>query len=201
MIKVLLLASENTSDKITSAFNGSQIEMVKVINIQAVIKTLEISKIDTLIIEDEFCKTLLLSHHYFYELLQLTINVRLFVLKHEVVSDDKELNSICEKVIDYCIQKEITSIEFNLDVEDWGVLRERIINQFPGFLNRLQKQYPTLSIMNIRLCIYLKQGFTNKEISKKMSVQPDSIKKSITRIKKKMNLERKDNIRNFLLEL
>lgn len=85
--------------------------------------------------------------------------------------------------------------------EEWNMFTEHFTVVYPMFFKTLHEKYPTISTENIRICAYLKMGLTNKEISKRLHIQPDSVKKTITRIKKRMQLGKEETLRGFLAKV
>lgn len=63
---------------------------------------------------------------------------------------------------------------------------------------RLAESFPELTVNDLRLCAYLKLGFTSKEIAEFMSIQPSSVYISRSRLRKKLDLDREENLHNFL---
>jgi DNA-binding CsgD family transcriptional regulator len=66
------------------------------------------------------------------------------------------------------------------------------------FYQRLKDSYPSLSVNDLRLCAYLKLGFTSKEIAEFMSIQPSSVYISRSRLRKKLDLDTEDDLHDFL---
>lgn len=69
----------------------------------------------------------------------------------------------------------------------------------PDFLNKLKVQHESLTINDLKLCAYIRIGLNNKEIANTTGIAYFSVKKNINRLKKKLNLDQNDDIRNFLL--
>lgn len=69
----------------------------------------------------------------------------------------------------------------------------------PSFIKTLANKHPQLSQNDLRLCVFLKIGITNKEISIASNINEGSVRKSLNRMKKKMNLGIEDDLRLYIL--
>lgn len=69
---------------------------------------------------------------------------------------------------------------------------------YGDYVARLTERYPTLSKSEIRLCYYIKMGLSTKEIAPLLNVAPKSIEMSRYRLRKKLELDRSDNLSDFL---
>jgi len=86
------------------------------------------------------------------------------------------------------------------------LLWEQFIKHFseihPEFVKQLNKQATTaLSAENIRMCTYIKIGFTNNEIASFMNILPNSVKRTHSRIKRKLQLPKNQSLRKFIQTL
>lgn len=82
--------------------------------------------------------------------------------------------------------------------DEWHKFRAHFEQVHPGFFIRLKEMYPTLTEYELRLCAYIRTGMYGKQIAMMLSVQPDSIKKSRTRLRKKLQLRQEDSLEDFL---
>ena len=85
-----------------------------------------------------------------------------------------------------------------LNESDW----EEFKNQFellnPNFIVRLEAKHPNLSKSEIRMLMFIKIGYTQKEIATILHIAPDSVKKARARLRRKLALEEKDNLVSYL---
>ncbi len=65
-------------------------------------------------------------------------------------------------------------------------------------VTNLKQAHPSLSRSEVRLCILIQQGFDSKEIAKILNISPNSVKTIRYRIRKKMKLNRKQNLYQLL---
>ncbi len=73
------------------------------------------------------------------------------------------------------------------------------INQ--QYIQKLKKLFPKLTMYDLRLCTYIKTGLSTREIAEMMNVLPSSINVSRSRLRKKLELESKDDLFTFLENL
>lgn len=82
--------------------------------------------------------------------------------------------------------------------DEWRDFRTHFEQVHPGFFKRLKDLYPNLTEYELRLCAYIRTGMYGKQIAMMLSVQPESIKKSRTRLRKKLQLRSEDSLEDFL---
>lgn len=71
----------------------------------------------------------------------------------------------------------------------------------PSFTKKLLLNHPKLSQNDLRLCAYIKIGTTNKEISIISNINEGSVRKTLNRMKKKMDLKKEDDLRFYILQI
>ncbi len=81
---------------------------------------------------------------------------------------------------------------------EWGLIENQIEKIHPGFLARLQLKHPTVSVKDKRLCSYLRLGLSSKEISGLQNITPKSVEIARVRLRRKLNLETKVRLVNYL---
>ncbi|MDN5217256.1 tetratricopeptide repeat protein [Fulvivirgaceae bacterium BMA12] len=96
--------------------------------------------------------------------------------------------------------KRLVSSNLNLG-ESWNSFIHQFVTVHPNFFESLKKLNPDLTLHDLKLCAYLKIGMDNKNIAQVTYVAPDSVKKSITRLRKKLKLNQQQNIRHFVMHL
>jgi len=65
------------------------------------------------------------------------------------------------------------------------------------FTDRLKANFPQLTLNDLRLCTYIKTGIATREIAKMTNVLPSSINVSRSRLRKKLELESKEDLYTF----
>lgn len=135
---------------------------------------------------------------------ELTSNIILLQEKNEV------LRNILEQIDELSNESGETrakainlkkQIKKHLQTDDeWEYFKLHFESVYPEYFINLKKQYPLLTENDLRLCAYIRIGMSNKQIARMLSVQPDSIKISRYRIRKKFSLQQKDSLEDFLRE-
>ncbi len=68
----------------------------------------------------------------------------------------------------------------------------------PGFFERLQARFPSLTSKDLKLCSYLRLHMTTKEIAGLLNITPQSAEISRVRLRKKLRLTRKDRLADYI---
>ncbi len=95
----------------------------------------------------------------------------------------------------------IKKIELQSETEeDWEHLKVHFDSVYSGFFERLSVQCPELSQQELRHCGFIKVQLDTKEISQIFRIDPKSVQAARYRIKKKLNLSEKEDLRNFIIK-
>ena len=120
-----------------------------------------------------------------------------------IVRKNELLMSIKEALLSSGNGKEVLHIvDDNINSEgDWEHFQE-IFNQTDrDFLTRLKNLHPDLTPNDIKLCIYLRLNLSSKEIAPLLNISTQSIEIKRYRLRKKMLLERNQNLTDYILKL
>lgn len=99
------------------------------------------------------------------------------------------------------LQKVINSISKNIaEDKDWEQFEIHFDQVHGDFMNRFKKAYPTISPQEIKLSAYLRMNLSTKEIAYLMNISTRGVEISRYRLRKKLNLERSDNLQEFILK-
>lgn len=71
----------------------------------------------------------------------------------------------------------------------------------PGFFERLQARFPSLTSKDLKLCSYLRLHMTTKEIAGLLNITPQSAEISRVRLRKKLGLSRKDRLTDYISKI
>ncbi len=100
---------------------------------------------------------------------------------------------------DYMRMREWLSLS---NVINTGVLNEEQAKQISNIkdpiFESISHTYPHLTLLDKRLLLLIKFGFSNKEIASHLSIEPESVKRSKVRLKKRMNLPKTKSIEEAL---
>ena len=82
--------------------------------------------------------------------------------------------------------------------DDWSTFRARFEKTFPGYLFRLRGEFSDLTPAEERLFLLLKLNLGRKEIADMLGVSVGSIKKTRTRLRKRLSLDSDDSLEDFI---
>lgn len=112
----------------------------------------------------------------------------------DLLQDIRSENPDSEKV-----KSAVQTVKHNLHIDqDRKELDLKIDQAHQEFMLRLLDKHPKLTKTEQRLCSLLLMDLSSKDISNIMNVAPESIKKSRNRLRKKLNLEPKKDLQEFL---
>lgn len=85
--------------------------------------------------------------------------------------------------------------------KSWNNFKLHFDEVHPGFFDDFHKKFPSLTNNEQRTCAYLRIGLGNKEIALLTNVESGSVRKALTRLKKKLNLGIDQDLRSFVKSL
>ncbi|MCC9072877.1 LuxR C-terminal-related transcriptional regulator [Flavobacterium sp. F-65] len=131
----------------------------------------------------------------------------------QVVKKNKILNGIIHKLkeIDSETFDESTKFQFtklnksitkevNTD-KSWKDLEKHIKNVHFEFLKRLKEKYPKISPRELDLATYLLMNMSTKEIAEIMNISNGGVELARYRLRKKLELNKKENLIGFLMSI
>lgn len=131
----------------------------------------------------------------------------------QVVKKNKTLNSIISKlkeidtnILDDSAKTEFSKLhksilkEVNTD-KSWKDLEKHIKNVHFDFLKRLKEKYPTISPRELDLSTYLLMNMSTKEIAEIMNISTGGVELARYRLRKKLGLNKKENLIGFLMSI
>jgi len=131
----------------------------------------------------------------------------------QVVKKNKMLNGIIHKLKDLetetmddtakqrfnRVYKTIVK-ELNTD-KSWNNLENHIRNVHFDFLKRLKDKYPAITPREMDLATYLLMNMSTKEIAEIMNISDGGVELARYRLRKKLDLTRKENLTGFLMNI
>jgi tetratricopeptide (TPR) repeat protein len=146
-----------------------------------------------------------ISEELDYRNKELTTNVLYLLKKNEfIVSIAQRLNEVLGRLSeeDARILKGIIK-ELNNTVEDdtWTEFELRFKEVHSAFYTLLSNQFPDLTAQELRLCAFLKLNMTNKEIAAITYQSTESLKTARYRLRKKLGIDRDENLVAYLTRL
>lgn len=99
------------------------------------------------------------------------------------------------------LQKVIHSIDKNIaEDNDWEQFEIHFDQVHGDFMDRFKKAHPNLSPQEIKLTAYLRMNLSTKEIAYLMNISARGVEISRYRLRKKLQLERSENLQEFILK-
>ncbi len=83
----------------------------------------------------------------------------------------------------------------------WEVFNDEFAQLHGDFISELARRYPQLTQMELRVCALIKINLSNKEIARLLCIGARSVETYRHRIRKKIRLDRKDNLTALLASL
>ncbi len=111
-------------------------------------------------------------------------------LEKKIASEQPEgsENSGSSSEIESFIRSETISTQ-----EDWEKFSAMFSRAYPGFIEKLEKRYPVLTKAELRYLILLKLEIPQRDMALILGVGNDAIRQVISRIKRKLNLESRED--------
>ncbi len=136
---------------------------------------------------------------------ELATHVMYLLKKNEFIS------SISEKLLNIktlllpenkkWVQDIIREMQSNVDNTVWGEFEMRFQQVHTDFYDRLKEHFPELTPNEKKICAFLRLNMTTKDISAITFQSIKSIQVARTRLRKKMDMTRDDNLITFLQQL
>jgi tetratricopeptide (TPR) repeat protein/DNA-binding CsgD family transcriptional regulator len=133
---------------------------------------------------------------------ELATHVMYLLKKNEFIS------SISEKLLNVktllnnedkkWVQDIVREMKSNVDNTVWGEFEMRFQQVHDDFYDRLKEHYPDLTPNEKKICAFLRLNMTTKDISSITFQSVKSIQVARTRLRKKMNMTRDENLISYL---
>ncbi len=131
----------------------------------------------------------------------------------QVVKKNKIFSEIISKIKDIDTEKldESTKTKFvklkksvNKEVnpdKNWSELEKHLKNVHFEFLKRLKGKFPAISTRELDLSTYLLMNMSTKEIAEIMNISGPGVELARYRLRKKLNLNNKENLTGFMMSI
>ena len=134
--------------------------------------------------------------------ISMTIKHNLANNLKEIEQDLARINQIGTDRIQFLVKEIRKKISgFSDSDRTWEEFKRHFENVNPKFFERLSSAHPNLTNYDRRLCAYVKMGLGNKEIAQISHITADSVKKSITRLRKKLQLDISCHLREYIADV
>jgi tetratricopeptide (TPR) repeat protein len=146
-----------------------------------------------------------ISEELDYKNKELTTNVLYLLKKNEfILSISQKLREVIDKLNDQdtrVLRSILNELENTSSNDTWDEFEVRFKEVHTQFYNRLSHQFPDLTAQDLRLCAFLRLNMTNKEIAAITFQSLDSLKTARYRLRKKLGMDRDDNLVAFLTKI
>ncbi len=95
------------------------------------------------------------------------------------------------------LRRALKSLEVNHN-QSWEEFETRFIAINSQFYDNLHKQFPDLTSGDDKLCALIKLNFNSKDMAKLLGISIESVHTSRYRLRRKLGLEREDNLTDFI---
>ncbi|WP_139956931.1 tetratricopeptide repeat protein [Flavicella sediminum] len=110
----------------------------------------------------------------------------------------KQLDKLSVKGDNIAIVKELkSSLKINTNTK-WKEFESHFTSVNDGFYTSLKSKFPLLTPTDLKMCAFIKLGFSSKDMSQIMGLSVEGINTSRSRLRKKMQLPRKTILTEFL---
>ncbi|WKV11185.1 triple tyrosine motif-containing protein [Marivirga harenae] len=115
------------------------------------------------------------------------------------------LNTISKRSKNQEVKHEISRVVHNIDKnisadDDWEHFSIHFDQVHGDFIKRWKNDYPNLSPQEIKLSAYLRMNLSTKEIAHLLNISVRGVEIARYRLRKKLELERADNLQEFILK-
>ncbi len=116
-----------------------------------------------------------------------------------------ELNQMLKSMPDdnpekHCVNKLLKKVNRDLRNEkNWELFNSYFDEVHQDFINRLKETYSDLTPKELRLCAYLRMNISTKEIAPLMNISIRGVEISRYRLRKKLKLDQKENLADFII--
>ena len=130
----------------------------------------------------------------------------LIVKNKFLVKIKEELEKLKKSTSDEFLKDKISSLINKIDKDidhkkQWEVFETAFDEVHEDFLNRLKILHPNLTPKELRLCAYLRMNISTKEIAPLMNISIRGVEICRYRVRKKLNIDRDQNLTSMILDL
>ncbi|BAO75030.1 helix-turn-helix transcriptional regulator [Winogradskyella sp. PG-2] len=84
---------------------------------------------------------------------------------------------------------------------DWKLFEEAFNNVDKDFMKKIKSIHPTITPNDLRLCAYIRLNLSSKEIAPLLNISHKSVEVKRYRLRKKMKLDHKQSLADYILEI
>jgi len=127
--------------------------------------------------------------------------------KNEMVLYLRKNLSVIQNTLPGPIRNKVSAMLVKIDehqrtqIFNWDDFKLHFEKVHQGFFERLKGKYPHLTIKDQRLCAYIHLGLSTKDIAGLINITPESAEIGRIRLRKKLELDRSQNLALFLQKI
>lgn len=92
----------------------------------------------------------------------------------------------------------INRMEEYREQDQWENFEQSFSRQYNGFIEQLLQKYPSLSPIEVKICMLIRVGLTNREIADTLHLADNTVRTYRTRMRKKLNLTENDDLNDYI---
>ena len=120
---------------------------------------------------------------------------------NKLLMEVERIEKIAREEVREELRKLKMSIQQDLHLDDdWDRFKLHFNQVHQGFIDRLTKEFDSLTNLDLRHCSYIRMNLSTKEISRLLNISPSSVQKSRVRLKKKLSLGPEEDLYDFVLK-
>lgn len=96
------------------------------------------------------------------------------------------------------LKEVVKAINMHIQEDSWFRFNVSFDRVHQDFNKNLVEQFPDLTGTDLKLCAFVRLGMSNKDIASLLNQNPDSVKVSRSRLRKKLGIDQSQNLENFL---
>lgn len=145
-----------------------------------------------------------LAHKLEYKNKELTSYTINFIQKNELMEELKasiqQMKGQSRPEVKQQLNTLSRIVDQNLHIDrEWEDFKRHFEEVYQDFFTNLKSHCPELSSNELKLCALLKLNMSMKEMANILGISPDSVKTARYRLRKKMGLNREENLVDFML--
>lgn len=118
----------------------------------------------------------------------------------------EDLEKIKKSTTDELLKEKINSLISKIDKDidhkkQWEVFETAFDEVHEDFIKRLKEKYPNLTPKELKLCAYLRMNISTKEIAPLMNISVRGVEICRYRVRKKLNIDRDQNLTRMIIDL
>ena len=140
-----------------------------------------------------------------YKKTQLATTTLHLIEKSKFISSIKNhihvlLNQKGGSLVNRGLKRIIKEIDSNSSNDDnWEDFEIHFDEVHEDFLKRIRNDYPAITAREIRLCAYLRMNMSTKEITDLLKISVRGVEVARYRLRKKLNINKDDNLVGYML--